>query len=50
MANSKIMERWVSDRVRNNAAATGMNQSLTSLCLHQVPATVHPCQSGRDVD
>jgi hypothetical protein len=44
----EIMRQWESDRVRDNAAATGVNQSLTSLCLHQIPAAVLPRQSGRD--
>ena len=30
----EIMRQWESDRARDNGAATGMKQSLMSVCFH----------------
>jgi hypothetical protein len=46
----EITRQWVSDRVRDSAAATGMNQRLVALVLHQALAVVLPSPSERDVD
>ena len=45
-----ITRRWASGKVRDNAGATDMKQSLMSFCLHPDLAAVLPSPSERDVD
>jgi hypothetical protein len=46
----KITRRWVSDRVRDSAVATGRKQSSTSPLLNQALAAVLSSRSERDGD